>query len=592
MPRSILHTSCLALYVIAAIHVATRPTICYGASLAKRAIERETDRTLLRLSEQPLNIQIWLQQLTIEAYYCWLVVTCLGLHPVGNESAMNTTHVWRKPGWEEKKMTPKSIPLSLKPEDTLGTIPLEAYAALVPELFVCQFGSKGTIPELLEYLRYTEIPPFGFPGNAPWIQRIDNTATWLQSKDIGVSNRFKPWDLLPRTYKQVESDFNMIKAREVLKEISLERYLELAHVVLESSQYWHKELEHFLVNDMESREWAKERGYTLAYLTIIFFKTYKINLKNHDLESESQEHLVQNLLKDLMKVYVTRYESIKDDVKLIDLTLLIFSLEKKTLISKDGAGPSRKQFRFSGVGEHNEHNTGLKEAQVQRGKGHTQSHTFSFKPEDTLDKTSLEAYAALVPDLYRCRFGNKGTIPELSKYLDARNPPPSLPKDEAVRKRIYDTRAWLHSKDIEINTSYKHWSWGPSMYREVESDFNTMKAIEAFPRISLEMYLELAPVVLGYPHDWNQDLRHFLGYVVSCVEEYQFPNKDVMVWFDGQQERGYKLAFWTVWFLKLHHFDLKKYDLQTKNQGAMAQFLMNDLVKAFKEKMFKPRNPL
>ncbi|KNF00405.1 hypothetical protein PSTG_06333 [Puccinia striiformis f. sp. tritici PST-78] len=459
-----------------------------------------------------------------------------------------------------EKDDPQSIPLSLKPEDTLGTIPLEAYAALVPELFVCQFGSKGTIPELLEYLRN---PPFGFPGNAPWIQRIDNTATWLQSKDIGVSNRFKPWDLLPRTYKQVESDFNMIKAREVLKEISLERYLELAHVVLESSQYWHKELEHFLVNDMESREWAKERGYTLAYLTIIFFKTYKINLKNHDLESESQEHLVQNLLKDLMKV-----------------------LEKKTLISKDGAGPSRKQFsscslakiRFSGVGEHNEHNTGLKEAQVQRGKGHTQSHTFSFKPEDTLDKTSLEAYAALVPDLYRCRFGNKGTIPELSKYLDARNPPPSLPKDEAVRKRIYDTRAWLHSKDIEINTSYKHWSWGPSMYREVESDFNTMKAIEAFPRISLEMYLELAPVVLGYPHDWNQDLRHFLGQNIHFA--------------DGQQERGYKLAFWTVWFLKLHHFDLKKYDLQTKNQGAMAQFLMNDLVKAFKEKMFKPRNPL
>ncbi|POW15716.1 hypothetical protein PSTT_01886 [Puccinia striiformis] len=108
---------------------------------------------------------------------------------------------------------------------------------------------------------------------------------------------------------------------------------------------------------------------------------------------------------------------------------------------------------------------------------------------------------------------------------------------------------------------------------------------------SLEIYLELAPVVLGYPHDWNQDLRRFLGcgglvwlesqllliLVMTCGSKY----RQNIHFADGQQERGYKLAFWTVWFLKLHHFDVKKYDLQTKNQGTMAHFLMNDLVKAY-----------
>ncbi|KAI9622616.1 hypothetical protein KEM48_007105 [Puccinia striiformis f. sp. tritici PST-130] len=187
---------------------------------------------------------------------------------------------------------------------------------------------------------------------------------------------------------------------------------------------------------------GQRKGLYTGLLDYHFFKTYKVNLKNYDLESENHEHLIQNLLKGLMKV-------------------------------------------FSGVGEHNKHNTGLKEAQVSRRKVHTQSHTFSLKPEDTLDKISLEAYAALVSDLYRCRFGNKGTIPELLKYLDKRNPPPSLPKDEAERKRIYDTRMWLHTKDIEI---------------------------------SLEIYLELAPVVLGYPHDCNQDLRLFLGFKEKMSE--------------------------------------------------------------------------
>ncbi|POW19547.1 hypothetical protein PSHT_04555, partial [Puccinia striiformis] len=981
MPRSILHTSCLALYVIAAIHVATRPTICYGASLAKRAIERETDRILPVLFGVDISDG----------------------HNAGLEVAP----------MEIEHDDPRSSSLALKPDDNLDTISLEAYAALVPELFVCQFGSKGTISELLKYLRN---PPFSLAGDK-WIQRIDNTRIWLYSKGIEMNNGFKTWDRVPEMYQQVKSDFDTIKAREVLKTISLERYLELAHVVLGSSQYWHNELNHYLIKKINLEDWAKERVNKLAYWTIMFLKTYEIKPKNYDLESGSHEHLVQNLLKDLMKVYVTRYESIKYDMKPIDLNLLVSSFDKKTFPSKDRNKPGREQVRymqnkqlhlcllihpiltsllmsnscslskirfsgveehnehntslkeaqvkrekddsqlnvfslkpedtldtislevyaalvpelyrcrfgnkgtilellkyldlpkhealkqridntmkwlyakgieintrykewtngpglyrevesdfetmfcgvnrsnghntgleeaqvergkddiqtsslslepedtlntislkayaalvpelfyrdssgvtrllegmnrgynglttplfgfnprilenngfklwdllpimhkqvesdfdmislerylelahvvlgssqywhkelepflvyvdslsnlkeyqcpkktvvvkfdwnsirndmelrewakergyilayltiiflrhtkknydlesenhehliqnllkglmkvFSGVGEHNKHNTGLKEAQVSRRKVHTQSHTFSLKPEDTLDKISLEAYAALVSDLYRCRFGNKGTIPELLKYLDKRNPPPSLPKDEAERKRIYDTRMWLHTKDIEINTSYKHWAWGPFMYREVESEFNTMdvldhhhslheqkscfklssgkmyhptqnrKAKEAFPRMcvifiqdhskntidltialfsSLEIYLELAPVVLGYPHDCNQDLRLFLGcgglvwlesqllliLVMTCGSKY----RQNIHFADGQQERGCKLAFWTVWFLKLHHFDVKKYDLQTKNQGTMAHFLMNDLVKAY-----------
>ena len=92
-------------------------------------------------------------------------------------------------------------------------------------------------------------------------------------------------------------------------------------------------------------DWAKERVNKLAYWTIMFLKTYEIKPKNYDLESGSHEHLVQNLLKDLMKVF-----------------------DKKTFPSKDRNKPGREQVRFSGVEEHNEHNTSLKEAQVKREK--------------------------------------------------------------------------------------------------------------------------------------------------------------------------------------------------------------------------------
>ncbi|KAI7933890.1 hypothetical protein MJO28_017404 [Puccinia striiformis f. sp. tritici] len=270
MPRSTLHTSCLALYVTAAIHVATRPTICYGAGLAKRAIERETDRILPCLSESPIDTQIWSQELMNEAYYCSSVVTCLGLHPVGNElfgvdlSDERNTRLKEAPVGREKD-DPQSSSLPLKAEDTLGTISLEAYAALVPELFGCQFGSLGTIPELLECLRN---PSASNVEDTLWIQRIDNTKFWLFSKGIGANksdlvsvsrkNRINLWNWEPKIYNRVESRFEAIKAREVLKTMYAifivikihqrnPRYLELAPVVLGYPQHWHKEFKHFLM---------------------------------------------------------------------------------------------------------------------------------------------------------------------------------------------------------------------------------------------------------------------------------------------------------------------------------------------------------
>ncbi|KAH9468751.1 hypothetical protein Pst134EA_009283 [Puccinia striiformis f. sp. tritici] len=418
MPRSILHTSCLALYVIAAIHVATRPTICYGASLAKRAIERETDRILPVIRSCPNQSEAAPSKKPVRLFG----VDISDGHNAGLEVAP----------MEIEHDDPRSSSLALKPDDNLDTISLEAYAALVPELFVCQFGSKGTISELLKYLRN---PPFSLAGDK-WIQRIDNTRIWLYSKGIEMNNGFKTWDRVPEMYQQVKSDFDTIKAREVLKTISLERYLELAHVVLGSSQYWHNELNHYLIKKINLEDWAKERVNKLAYWTIMFLKTYEIKPKNYDLESGSHEHLVQNLLKDLMKVF-----------------------DKKTFPSKDRNKPGREQVRFSGVEEHNEHNT------------------------NTLDTISLEVYAALVPELYRCRFGNKGTILELLKYLEEMNSPLSLPKHEALKQRIDNTMKWLYAKGIEINTRYKEWTNGPGLYREVESDFETIKARKAFPKM-------------------------------------------------------------------------------------------------------------
>ncbi|POW10852.1 hypothetical protein PSTT_05811, partial [Puccinia striiformis] len=584
MPRSIFYTSCLALYVIAAIHVAITPTKCYGVSLAKREIGRESER--------------------IPSIFCG--VEERSEHNAGLKTAQE----------ESKKDDPQSSLLTLKPEDTLDTISLEAYTALVPELFACQFGSKGTIPELLEYLRNRP----SFSGDVPWVQRIHNTAIWLYTRNIDINNTFKLGGLVPRMYEQVESDFDKMyrfkssSLSTLTKLISLERYIELAHVVLGYPQYWHKELEHFLRKHITLEKWNKERGYELAYWTVTFFGTYEIKVKDFNLKSGTHEHLVQDLLKDLMKVF-----------------------DKTMFKSKDTAEPSTQQVRSVGVEEHNEHNTGLKEAQVEREKDDTHT-TFSLKPEDTLITIPLEAYASLVPELYRCRFRNKGTIPELLKYLEyiqkilhdlavktsmlilERNPPLSLPKDKALRKRIDNTRDWLYSKDIEINTSYKNSGWGPSMYRAVESDFDTLyvldhhlsllgpkqyfklsngkmfhptqnrKAIKLFPTISLEMYLELAPAVLGYSHDWNKDLRQFWGvsmFKQGCSGLVWLESKLLLIlgmqkihFADGLQERGYKLAFWTIWFFKLHQTNVTKYDLESLNQETMAQFLMDELAKA------------
>ncbi|KAI7956624.1 hypothetical protein MJO28_003719 [Puccinia striiformis f. sp. tritici] len=365
MPRSIFYTSCLALYVIAAIHVAITPTKCYGVSLAKREIGRESERipSILRSGLKKSEVEPSRKRVS----FCG--VEERSEHNAGLKTAQE----------ESKKDDPQSSLLTLKPEDTLDTISLEAYTALVPELFACQFGSKGTIPELLEYLRNRP----SFSGDVPWVQRIHNTAIWLYTRNIDINNTFKLGGLVPR-----------IKARESLKAISLERYIELAHVVLGYPQYWHKELEHFLSKHITLEKWNKERGYELAYWTVTFFGTYEIKVKDFNLKSGTHEHLVQDLLKDLMKVF-----------------------DKTMFKSKDTAEPSTQQVRSVGVEEHNEHNTGLKEAQVEREKDDTHT-TFSLKPEDTLITIPLEAYASLVPELYRCRFRNKGTIPELLKYLE------------------------------------------------------------------------------------------------------------------------------------------------------------------------------
>ncbi|KAI7933886.1 hypothetical protein MJO28_017400 [Puccinia striiformis f. sp. tritici] len=442
MPRSILHTSCLALYVIAAIHVATRPTICYGASLAKRAIERETDRILPVLFGVDISDG----------------------HNAGLEVAP----------MEIEHDDPRSSSLALKPDDNLDTISLEAYAALVPELFVCQFGSKGTISELLKYLRYFKfqflkiqnvlndlavqtmlmilfdltlekeihlsvlqeingykgltIPEFGFIPKVSKYLTLWSSGTMDLRHGIEfqkcINNKRGVKNNVCYLYDHQYHQRNPINLTLCLFS-SLERYLELAHVVLGSSQYWHNELNHYLmyiinvqtkmwwfglmgpllllmfgIKKINLEDWAKERVNKLAYWTIMFLKTYEIKPKNYDLESGSHEHLVQNLLKDLMKVYVTRYESIKYDMKPIDLNLLVSSFDKKTFPSKDRNKPGREQvrymqnkqlhlcllihpiltsllmsnscslskIRFSGVEEHNEHNTSLKEAQVKREK--------------------------------------------------------------------------------------------------------------------------------------------------------------------------------------------------------------------------------
>ncbi|KAI9622618.1 hypothetical protein KEM48_007107 [Puccinia striiformis f. sp. tritici PST-130] len=305
MPRSTLHTSCLALYVTAAIHVATRPTICYGAGLAKRAIERETDRILPCICSCPNQSEAAPSRKRVRLFGVDL-------------SDERNTRLKEAPVGREKD-DPQSSSLPLKAEDTLGTISLEAYAALVPELFGCQFGSLGTIPELLECLRN---PSASNVEDTLWIQRIDNTKFWLFSKGIGAKNRINLWNWEPKIYNRVESRFEAIKAREVLKTISLERYLELAPVVLGYPQHWHKEFKHFLMKNISLLEWAEERGNKLALWTIKFFKTHEINLKNYNVKSGSHEHLVQNLLKDLMRVF-----------------------EQKKHISKDRAEPSREQVR-------------------------------------------------------------------------------------------------------------------------------------------------------------------------------------------------------------------------------------------------------
>ncbi|KAI7954707.1 hypothetical protein MJO28_005107 [Puccinia striiformis f. sp. tritici] len=64
---------------------------------------------------------------------------------------------------------------------------------------------------------------------------------------------------------------------------------------------------------MESREWAKERGYTLAYLTNIF----------EDIQNQPSRAPDTKFVEGFDKVW-----------------------RKKTLILKDRAGPSGKQFRY------------------------------------------------------------------------------------------------------------------------------------------------------------------------------------------------------------------------------------------------------
>ncbi|KAH9458054.1 hypothetical protein Pst134EB_010358 [Puccinia striiformis f. sp. tritici] len=199
MPRSVLHTSCLALYVIAAIHVATRPTICYGASLAKRAIERETDRILPVIRSCPNQSEAAPSKKPVRLFG----VDISDGHNAGLEVAPT----------EIANDDPRSSSLALKPDDNLDTISLEVYAALVPELYRCRFGNKGTILELLKYLEEMN-SPLSLPKHEALKQRIDNTMKWLHSKRIEINTRYKEWTIGLGLYREVESDFETIKARK------------------------------------------------------------------------------------------------------------------------------------------------------------------------------------------------------------------------------------------------------------------------------------------------------------------------------------------------------------------------------------------
>ncbi|POW15715.1 hypothetical protein PSTT_01887, partial [Puccinia striiformis] len=211
------------------------------------------------------------------------------------------------------------------------------------------------------------------------------------------------------------------------------------------------------------------------------FRSFFKLMKNYHLESESHEHLIQNLLKDLTKVYVTRYESIKDYVKLINVTLLIFSLEKKNphikrwgwaqwktiqVYGKKAAAP------FSGflVLKHNKHNTGLKEAQVQEEKGYlgqnvsllfnNEWHDFNFLLQKLLLQKLISIHNKLILVLWK---------PMLHWFQTC------IDVVSSLRNCFLQIEFNLF---IFRNTSYKHWAWGPFMYREVESEFNTMDVLD------------------------------------------------------------------------------------------------------------------
>ncbi|POW15723.1 hypothetical protein PSTT_01888 [Puccinia striiformis] len=213
MPRSVLHTSCLALYVIAAIHVATRPTICYGASLAKRAIERETDRILPVIRSCPNQSEAAPSKKPVRLFG----VDISDGHNAGLEVAPT----------EIANDDPRSSSLALKPDDKPGyhvslllenECSLEVYAALVPELYRCRFGNKGTILELLKYLEEMN-SPLSLPKHEALKQRIDNTMKWLHSKR---NTRYKEWTNGLGLYREVESDFETIKARKAFPKMHLE----------------------------------------------------------------------------------------------------------------------------------------------------------------------------------------------------------------------------------------------------------------------------------------------------------------------------------------------------------------------------------
>ncbi|KAI7933888.1 hypothetical protein MJO28_017402 [Puccinia striiformis f. sp. tritici] len=195
------------------------------------------------------------------------------------------------------------------------------------------------------------------------------------------------------------------------------------------------------------------------------------------------------------------------------------------------------QIRFCGVNRSNGHNTGLEEAQVERGKDDIQTSSLSLEPEDTLNTISLKAYAALVPELFVCQFGSIGTVPELLDYL--RQVAISVLRDLNLEKEIpllvfqgmnrgyngLTTPLFGFNPRILENNGFKLWDLLPIMHKQVESDFDM---------ISLERYLELAHVVLGSSQYWHKELEPFLVYVDSSsnLKEYQCPKKTVVVKFD------------------------------------------------------------